>query len=334
MANQDFNSETEKRLSIRICIFELLKYLAYDNNTSLKISYELMESFIKDLLSANFTDDLTQIAALLATLFRNPASIDPFTQYSGYEALCIALEKFYEHRKFILNCFRVIKEICFSNDENKKKLQECRIEDKIKIAMEKCKPEDKIIKFEGKIAITNIKFEKGAPSQKSYVAPNYQEIKTTAIVKRPLNNFITGEIPVKALNPKGKIKEFILKFSPDLMKIYLLKPKLPLIPPKQKYTLETPLCTIVKGHGTEEFNKSSGIFSKPPDKNLCFSIIQQKMEGEKNPKSLNIVCSSDKECDKIYGCFEVGIYYAKAKCGKAEKGKLCERNRFLYSFNQ
>ena len=334
LANQDFNSDTEKRLAIRICVFKLLNYLAYDDSTSIKIAYELMESFVKDLLSLTFTEDLVQIAGLLATLFRTSQSIEPFTQYSGFEALCLALEKFYEHRKFILNCFKMIKEICFSSDENKKKLQECQIEEKIQIAMDKCKPEDKIIKFEGKIAITNINFEKGSLTQKSYVNPNYQEIKTTAIVKRPLYHYITSDIPVKALNRKGKIKEYNLKFSPDLMKVYLCKPKLALIPPKTNNSLETPLCSIVKGHGTEEFNKLSGIFSKPPDKNLCFSIIQMKQSGEKNAKSLNIVCSNEKECEKIYGCFEVGIYYAKSKCGKAERGKLCERNRFLYSFNQ
>ena len=334
MTNQDFNSDTEKRLAIRISIFKLLNYLAYDDSTSLKIAYDLMESFIKDFLNQNFTEDLTQIAALLATLFRTRQSIEPFLQYSGHEALCIALEKFYEHRKFILNCFKMIKEICFSNDENKKKLQECKIENKIRIVMEKCKPEDKIIKFEGKIAITNINYEKGAPSTKSYVAPNYQEIKTTFVVKRSLYQYVTKELPVKALNPKGKIKDFILQFSPDLMKISLHKPKVVLIPPKAKYTLETPLCTVVKGHGTEEFKKLSGIFSKPPDKNLCFSVIQEKKEGEKQGKSLNIICSSEKECDKMFGCFEIGVYYAKSKCGKAEKGKLCERNRFLYSLNQ
>ena len=79
---------------------------------------------------------------------------------------------------FIFACFPAVAN--YIAIHNKKKLQECKIEDKIKIVMEKCKPEDKIIKFEGKIAITNINFEKGAPSQKSYVAPNYQEIKTTS----------------------------------------------------------------------------------------------------------------------------------------------------------
>ena len=332
MANQDFNSDTEKRLVIRICVFKLLNYLAYDDTTSIKIAYELMESFIKDLLSPTFTEDLAQIAGLLATLFRTRQSIDPFFQYSGSEALCLALEKFYEHRKFILNCFKMIKEICYSGDENKKKLRECKVEDKIKEAMEKCKPEDKIIKFEGKIAITNINFEKGALSQKPYVTPNYQEVKTTTVFKRILYPYVTNGIPVKALNPKGKTKDFILRFSRDLMKIHLCKPKLEIVPPKAKYTLSTPLCSLVKGHGTEEFNKKGGIFSKPPDKSLCFSVIQ-KSAGEKE-KHLNIICDSDKECDKIYGCFEAGIYYIKSQCGKAEKGKLCERNRFLYSLAQ
>ena len=336
MANQDFNSDTDKRLAIRICLFRLLSYLAYDDNTSVKIAYELMESFIKDLLSPTFTEDLTQIAGLLASLFRTSQSIEPFTQYSGFEALCLALENFYEHKRFIVNCFKMIKEICFSCPDNKKKLRDCQIENNIRSAMEKCRPQDKIIKFEGQIAITNIRHEPGSVSQKSFVAPNYQEIKSTSVVKRPLYSFITRDIPVKALNPKGKIKEFVLKFSPDLMKIYLCKPKVVLIPPKQKYTMETPLCTIVRGYGTDEFSKTGGLFKtfkSGPDKSCCFSIIQQQQPGEMRPKSLNVVCGSERECDKIYQSFEVGIYYAKALCGKAEKGKLCERNRFLYAFN-
>ena len=331
MANEDFNSDTEKRLAIRITIFKLLSYLAYDDTTSIKIAYELMESFIKDLSSGAFTEDLAQIAGLLASLFRTKQSIEPFFQFSGIEVLCLALEKFYEHRKFILNCFKMIKEICYSGDENKKKLIEGKVEDKIKVAMEKCKPEDKIIKFEGKIAITNINYEKGSLSQKPYVVPNYQEVKTTQVFKRILYPYVTNGIPVKALNPKGKTKDFILRFSLDLMKIYLCKPKLTVVPPKAKYTVSTPLCSLVKGHGTPEFNKTGGIFSKPPDKALCFSIIHKGGDGEKH---LNIICDSAKECEKIYGCFEVGIYYAKSQVGKAEKGKLCERNRFLYSLSQ
>ena len=43
LSNTDFNSDKEKRLQIRICVFKLLYYLAYDDTTSGKISTELME---------------------------------------------------------------------------------------------------------------------------------------------------------------------------------------------------------------------------------------------------------------------------------------------------
>ena len=331
LSNPDFNSDTEKRLQIRICVFKLLNYLAYDDSTSAKISSELMEPFINDLLSTTFTEDLIQISSLLSTLLRTPQSIDLFVQNKGNEALCSAIEKFYEYRKFILNCFKMIKEICFSNEENKKKLKECGIEEKIKIAMEKCKPEDKIIKFEGKIAINNITYDKEAEAAKPFTPPNYQEIKSAKLLKGSLYDYITGGILVKGINPKGKIKEFVLSFSPDLLKIYFHKPKVPLIPPKIKYTLETPLSKVVKGHGTDLFKKVGGVFSKPPDKNLCFSIVMDIQEGEKKEKSLNIICNNEKECDKIFGAFEVGIYFAKIKCGKAERGTLNENNSYLAS---
>ena len=64
------------------------------------------------------------------------------------------------------------------NFKNYKRKKECGIEDKIKIAMEKCKPEDKIIKFEGKIAINNITYDKEKEKNKPYTPPNYQEIKS------------------------------------------------------------------------------------------------------------------------------------------------------------
>ena len=333
LSNPDFNSDNEKRMQIRICVFKLLNYLAYDDTTSEKISSELMEQFIEDLLSTTFTEDLIQISSLLSTLLRNPQSIDLFIQKKGQEALCSALEKFYEHRKFILNCFKMIKEICYSNEENKKKLKECNIEEKIKIAMEKCKPEDKIIKFEGKILINNITYVKSTEAAKPFHPPNYQEIKSARLLKGSLYDYITGGITIKGINPKGKTKEFVLSFSPDLLKIYFHKPKTPLIPPKAKYTVETPISNIVKGHGTDLFKKLGGVFSKPPDKALCFSIIQQKLEGEKKEKSLNIICGSEKDCEKIFGAFEVGIYFAKIKCGKAERGSLNENNSYLASID-
>ena len=334
LSNPDFKSDKEKRLQIRICVFKLLNYLAYDDSTSEKIASELMEPFINDLLSTEFTEDLIQISSLLSILLRTTQAIDLFLQNKGNEALCSAIEKFYEYRKFILNCFKMIKEICFSSEENKKKLKECGIEDKIKIAMEKCKPEDKIIKFEGKIAINNITYDKEKEKNKPYTPPNYQEIKSAKLIKSTLYDYITSGITVKGLNPKGKAKEFVLSFSPDLMKIYFHKPKTPLIPPKIKYTLETPITKIVKGHGTDLFKKAGGVFSKPPDKALCFSIIQDKLENEKKERSLNVICSNDKECEKIFGAIELGIYFAKTKCGKAKRGEFNEQNSYLASMTE
>ena len=118
------------------------------------------------------------------------------------------------------------------------------------------------------------------------------------------------------------------------MKIYFHKPKTPLIPPKIKYTLETPITKIVKGHGTDLFKKAGGVFSKPPDKALCFSIIQDKLENEKKERSLNVICSNDKECEKIFGAIELGIYFAKTKCGKAKRGEFNEQNSYLASMTE
>jgi hypothetical protein len=319
-------------MQIRICVFKLLNYLAYDDSTSSKISSELMEPFINDLSSKTFSDDLIQISSLLSTLLRTPQSIDLFIENKGNQALCSAIENFYEQRKFILNCFKMIKEICYSNEENKKKLKDCGIEEKIKIAMDKCKPEDKIIKFEGKIAIKNISYDKNKVEQKKYIPPNYQEIKSAKLIKGPLYDYLTKGITVKGLNnPKAKVKEFVLSFSPDLMKISFHKPKTPLAPPKSKYTLETPLCKIVKGRSTDLFKKAGGIFGKSQNKAFCFSIIMEKMEGEKKEKTLNVICTNEKDLDKIFGAFEIGIYFAKVKCGKAERGALNEQNSYLAS---
>ena len=332
LSNPDFNSDKDKRMQIRICVFKLLNYLAYDDSTSGKISSELMEPFINDLSGKAFSDDLIQISSLLSTLLRTPQSIDLFLDNKGNQALCSAIENFYEHRKFILNCFKMIKEICFSSEENKKKLKECGIEEKIKIAMDNCKPEDKIIKFEGKIAIKNIAYDKNEIEKKPFVPPNYQEIKSAKLIKGPLYDYLTKGITVKGLNnPKAKVKEFVLSFSPDLMKISFHKPKTPLAPPKSKYTLETPLCKIVKGRSTDLFKKAGGIFGKSQNKAFCFSIIMEKMDGEKKEKTLNVICTNEKDLDKIFGAFEIGIYFAKVKCGKAERGALNEQNSYLAS---
>jgi hypothetical protein len=58
----------------------------------------------------------------------------------------------------------------------------------------------------------------------------------------------------------GDIKSMHLSITQDLLKISGKKPKSKL-PPKPKYVIDTyNIKQIIKGHGTEAFKKSKGIF--------------------------------------------------------------------------
>ena len=136
-------------------------------------------------------------------------------------------------------------------------------------------------------------------------------------------------INIKAANPRGKIKEFVLAFSPDLMKLYLKKPKREIIPPKAKYTIETPLVNeILKDYEMTNFKKS-GLFNKPPEKQLCFAIEQTLLKGQKSPKKLVIICSHPMEAYQIWGCVEIIVDYVKTKCHKPNTCKVDDMNGFF-----
>lgn len=58
----------------------------------------------------------------------------------------------------------------------------------------------------------------------------------------------------------GDVKSMHLSMTQDLLKISGKKPKSKL-PPKPKYVIDTAsIKQIIKGHGTEAFKKSKGIF--------------------------------------------------------------------------
>ena len=295
-----------------------------------KISFELMESFIKDLATDIFTEDLNEMTYLLITLFKNKLSIEPFIQHSGINSIRLNLDKFSEHKKFILNCILILKEICFSSEENKDKLLDLKIQDKIQLIINNSKAEDKKIKFEGKILIYNLNYDKKNKPNITYMAP-LDLIEKEKMIKTVIYNFMVKGISIKAPNPRGKIKEFILAFSPDLMKIYLKKPKNSIIPPKTKYTIETPLVNeIIKEYEIINFKKS-GLFNKPPEKQLCFAIIQNLLEGQKVPKKLVIICSHPLEAYQVKGCVEIIVDYVKTKCDKQNICKIENMKDFFMS---
>lgn len=60
---------------------------------------------------------------------------------------------------------------------------------------------------------------------------------------------------------KGDVKSMHLSMSRDLLKIWAKKPKMTNEPPKPKYCIDSAtIKQIIKGHGTDAFAKTKGLF--------------------------------------------------------------------------
>ena len=334
--NNDFNSDPEKRLKIRNSVLHLLNYLAYDEATSKKISYELMGDLLKELDNEEYSEDMDGISKLLGSLCNHYSCVEPFIQFNGLEIIKNVLKRHSEHKQLIMNCFNIIKAVSFSSDENRNKLKEMKYEETIKQTMNNSKPEDKIIKFEGKIVIADINYEKGKRSDKNYIPPNDQELTRDKIVKYILKDLLTKGIKVGVVNPKGKVKDKIMKFSLDLMKVQCNKPLNSdnyNIPPKAKYTLEVPMISkIVKGHGTDVFAKKKGLFSKPPNPELCMSLIGSNEKD--GTKSINLVLNKEQECDKLLTYCQLVTDYVKRNVGIKSDFKFDDINWIFEGNNE
>jgi len=224
----------------------------------------------------------------------------------------------------------MLREICFSSEENRDKLLDFKMEEKVQYVCDKTDPEEKKIKFEGKILIYNINYDKHHRPKTSYMAP-LSLIEKEKMIKSIIYSFMTKGISIKGANPRGKIKDFILAFSPDLMKIYLKKPKNGVIPPKAKYTIETPLVSeVIKNYEINNFKKS-GLFNRPPEKALCFAIIQNLLQGQKVPKKIIVVCANTLEVYQVCGCVEIIVDYIKTKCDKQNICQIEDMKEFFIS---
>ena len=82
---------------------------------------------MKEFMNENFTEDLNEMIYLLVTLFKTKLPIEPFIQNAGLNALALSLKNFYDQKKFVLNCFNMLREICFSSPENKDRLTDISI---------------------------------------------------------------------------------------------------------------------------------------------------------------------------------------------------------------
>ena len=98
-------------------------------------------------------------------------------------------------------------------------------------------------------------------------------------------------------------------FSQDLLKVYCKKLKVNL-PPKPKYLIETPhIVKTIKGHGTEIFKKTKGVFRSAPKQELCFSILGTP-DGS---KSINVECESEAEVENWVSSIDMVVNYIKSR---------------------
>ena len=54
--------------------------------------------------------------------------------------------------------------------------------------------------------------------------------------------------------------------------------------------------SVVKGHGTDAFQKSKRFYRRIPNANNCFSIIA--FHPSEGSKSINVICKKENEVDK------------------------------------
>lgn len=333
LSNKEIDINDEQKNELRLIIYKLLSYLSNlnDKDINQKISLELMENFVNDLKIENYSEYLCENTKILVYLFKNKLSIETFIQNSGLEAIISCLDKFSENKNLIYNIFIILRDIMFSSNENKEKIKSLNIKDKIQNILDKSDDKNKRMKMEGKILIYNISYIKKEKSKENTKdkLPFLEYIEKEKIIKNNIYNNITKGIQIRAPNPKGKIKEFNLCFSPDLMKIYLKKPKSGNIPPKPKYTIETPLVKdIIQNYEITNFKKG-GLINKIPEKHLCFAIEQELIEGQKSPKTLIIICNNNTETNLIWGSVEIIVDYIKRRCGKEYKLKIDDYKQFF-----
>ena len=169
---------------------------------------------------------------------------------------------------------------------------------------------DKKIEFEGKSLLFLISMAKAQLEE--VVEVDFTDIKLVEPIKPEVKNYLTSGKQLKIINEHGEAKERQLAFTQDLLKVQakVIKSNLP---PKPKYIIETHnIKAIIKGHGTDYFKKSGGLFRSVPKPELCFSIIGPKTESGLT-KSLNVVCRNENEVNRWINYMEKVILFFQKK---------------------
>ena len=288
-------------------VFKLLNCLAGEKDNCPKIADELMGNLVTSLNENGYNDEGKIIVPLLNTLCMNTQCIPSFVQYNGIDACVKLLNDNDTNIELISNVFNIFKNLSNANDEYKKMLQDKKVPDLINRIIKKVGAYDKKIEFEGRQLLFNVNLCKVKLEDPNSIGVD--EIKIDEPIPPEVRNYLTSGKQVKVVNDHGDIKQMQLIFSQDLMKVSAKKIKSNL-PPKPKYIIDTPtIKKILKGHGTDAFKKSKGLFRKIPPPEICFSIIgPTTVDGV---KSLNILCEDEKEVDKWISYLKIVINYFK-----------------------
>jgi hypothetical protein len=306
--NPLFNdSLKEQAKGLKDTIYKMLKSLSSEDDIKPKISDELMENLIPVVDEKGYNEEGKDVVDLLNCLVMNKKCVPPFVQYKGIDSCTKLLNDNDSNLELIPTLFSLFKSVSNASDEYKKMMKEKKLSDAINRTIKKIGIYDKKIEFEGRQLLFNVNMVKVKLEDPNSIG--VEDYKLVEPIPSEVRNFLTSGKQVKIINDKGDVKQMQLIFSPDLMKVSAKKVKSTL-PPKQKYIIEThTIKKILKGHGTDAFKKSKGLFRKIPPPEICFSIIgPTTVDG---PKSLNVQCEDEKEVNKWLNYLSLVINYFK-----------------------
>ena len=306
--NPLFNdSLKEKAKGLKNEVYKMLNLLAKEDDNKSRISDELMENLIPVIEEKGYKDEGKDVTDLVDTLVMNKRCIPPFVQYKGIDATVKELSDNDSDIELAHKLFNLFKNVANTSDEYKKMMKEKKLPEVINRVIKKVGVYDKKVEFEGRQLIFSINLVKVELEDPDSVG--VEDYKLSEPIPPEVRNFLTSGKQVKIINNHGDVKQMQLIFSSDLMKVSAKKVKSTL-PPKQKYVIEThTIKKILKGHGTNAFKKSKGLFRKIPPPEKCFSIIgPTTVDGE---KSLNVQCESEKDVDKWLNYLTIVINHFK-----------------------
>ena len=311
----DNKGDNENKEKLKKTLYNLILFLGTITQYCENITNEILIPFIKELDDFGIDEETNgpYIINILDHLLKNKNFIEPFVLNKGLDTLTKifkTIDRSFNKVNLILQLFNVLKKILMFNDDYKLMIQNMKMKDIISKVIKDTSNYDKKIENEGKTLLFLIDMAKKQLEQVE--DPGFTEIKIIEPIRPEIKNYLTSGKQLKLINDHGEIKEKQLMFTQDLLKVQakLIKSN---YPPKPKYVIETNnIKAIIKGHGTDAFKKSRRLFRSIPKPELCFSIIGPRTESG-YVKTLNVVCKTEKECNKWIDYMEIVIIYFQRK---------------------